>query len=276
MRQFAVFVVGCLVQWIGPAWAGGSAWVDPATGIRFLEAKKGCFAMGAERAAELRRLEQPLPPERDELPRHKVCLDSFWLAETELTTQQWARLSGSATSAESPLPVGLVAWTEVNTVLQKFNRAAPTGVRLRLPTEAEWEYACRAGGEDPVYQPDSEAAEKAIQEVAWTLEHPPHERIARPVAGKKPNAWGFFDMLGNVWEMTSDGYRPDAYRHHLLYNPKVDQTGGRVVIRGGSYGINRDQARCGERNDMLIDDPHPAVGLRLVAEGVPVGAGRGR
>lgn len=268
MKKIAPLLVACALVFPSYVFATESVWVEPATGARFLPIAKGCYFLGSDVAGRKQHLARQLPPRDDERPRHQVCLDAFLLAETETTESVWQRIQGVPSTSSSSLPQTGISWEQVQSALARFNQREAAGVRLRLPTEAEWEYACRVGAANPDYKHDDDAAVAALGATAWTLDTTVRDRAPHEVAQKKPNAWGLFDMLGNVWEMTEDGYRGDAYQKHLLYNPKVTRDSEKVVIRGGSFRSHREQARCAERNYAVINDALPTVGFRLIAEPV--------
>ena len=126
---------------------------------------------------------------------------------------------------------------------------------FRLPTEAEWEYACRAGGTGAYGASNAIDRTRANYDGART----------RPVGSYPPNAWGLFDMSGNVWEWTSDDYAPYP---HAPAQPGPAYTGRRKVIRGGSWKFGDDSARCGLRYTHRPQD-------RGYSLGVPTGPRRG-
>jgi formylglycine-generating enzyme required for sulfatase activity len=250
--------------------AADEAWVEPVSGIAFRPIPKGCFLMGADKSGERYPMEPQWPPHDDERPRHEVCLDTYWLATTETTEAMWERLEGRSAAGESSRPKTDVTWRDVREALRLFRER--TGTFVRLPTEAEWEYACRAGADAIEYQPDDDAADAALAEQAWLRETPGVGRSVNDVVQKKPNQWGLFDMVGNAWEFTEDGYRSDGYRLHDLHNPSVKVDKDNIVIRGGSIRSSRIQGRCGERNYAPVGDSMPTVGFRLVLERLPAPA----
>ncbi|MDX2153076.1 MAG: bifunctional serine/threonine-protein kinase/formylglycine-generating enzyme family protein [Bryobacteraceae bacterium] len=162
----------------------------------------------------------------DQKPRHLVRITRpFYLGVTEVTVAQWhAVMGGAAKADEAKLPKSGVSFNQANVYLARLNARAD-GFRYRLPAEAEWEYAARAGAPDNTL--------KDPDRVAWYQ----NNRMQGPVetARKEPNAWGLFDMLGNLWEWTADYYAGDYYANSPRMDPPGPKTGEMRVVRGGSW-----------------------------------------
>jgi sulfatase modifying factor 1 len=163
--------------------------------------------------------------------QHQVTLTrGFWLGDSEVTRSFWQAVmgtpnAGAGAGADIQLPA-TTSWEEGQAFLAKLNAAQP-GLGADLPSEAQWEYACRAGTSGPTYAP--------LDGIAWYLvtsadaygNNPQH-----PVKQKQPNAWGLHDMLGNAWEMTRDWYGDPP--SGAVTDPGGPAGGNRHVVRGGS------------------------------------------
>ncbi len=165
----------------------------------------------------------------DEGPRHEVRLSSgFWLLDTPVTQELWTAAMGDNPSRfkHPKRPVEQVSWDDAGRFLQRVNSQVP-GLDLVLPTEAQWEYACRAGTATPNYA----GSEKDLADIAWFFENSGLE--TQPVAAKRCNAWGLYDMLGNVWEWCADGRR--NYTAEPATDPAGALDGASRAVRGGSW-----------------------------------------
>jgi formylglycine-generating enzyme required for sulfatase activity len=210
---------------------------------------------------------------RDSRPVHTVAIEPFYLGKFELTQAQWQALMGTNPSVHQGkefadagrMPVDHVSWQDCQAFLKRLNERV-SGGGFRLPTEAEWEYACRAGTSRP---PD----QSTLGEYAWfranSLRKPVGENTSqspdpwapRPVGTRKPNHWGLHDMQGNVAEWCSSLYRP------YLYDPKdgreaTDGQGLRVV-RGGSYADSAESLDSALRHSERPQRRFRWNGLRL-------------
>jgi formylglycine-generating enzyme required for sulfatase activity len=158
-------------------------------GMRFVEIPAGSFYMGST----VRKPEQPI---------HKVQVRSFWMGVTEVTQAQWQAVMGSNPSyfkdAGPNAPVEMIAWDDAQGFVRKLEALEPRR-HYRLPSEAEWEYACRAGSKGETYGP--------VDEIAWVKEN--SGGTTHPVAQKRPNAFGLYDMFGNVPEWVQDTWHAD-------------------------------------------------------------------
>ena len=235
-----VLLLGAVVAALAPK----QRRIDPLTGMAFVLVPAGSFQMGTP----------PGEPDREpQEARHPVTIArAFYLAAYEVTQSEWTAVMGANPSARGGCgrcPVERIAYDEVERFLARLNaRSAWPG--FRLPTEAEWEYGCRAGG-TAAYGGHG-TIDRRQANYAGTR--------TRPVGSYAANAWGLFDMAGNVWEWTSDGYAPypgGAAPDRAGYTPD------RKVIRGGSWRFGADSARCGLRYTHRPQDRGDSLGVRL-------------
>ena len=175
----------------------------------------------------------------DEVPTHKVQLTKgFEMGKYEVTQAQWEAVMGSNPSDNKgpKNPVDNVSKDDIHAFLDKLN-AQNEGYKYRLPTEAEWEYAARAGAPDP--------PKASLSEYAWFNDN--SGDTSHPVGLKKPNAWGLYDMLGNVRECVED--RAAYYDYEPLpevsIDPKGPQGGRRGGAGGGGFGRGRGRGPGG-------------------------------
>ena len=175
----------------------------------------------------------------DEKPVHRVTLTKgYWLGETELTQGQWQSMMSSNPSyfKGSNLPVEMVSWNDAIEFCRKLTereRAAgrlPAGLSYTLPTEAQWEYACRAGTTTRYSFGDSKRQLKEYANYEVTPRY--GDKATAPVGSFKPNGWGLYDMHGNVYEWCLDWY--DDYPSESVVDPSGASSGSFRVFRGGS------------------------------------------
>ncbi len=243
-----------------PAWASG--WGEDRFGVfvtfavegveqRLRWIEPGSFRMGSPETEEGR--------DDDELRHHVTLTRGFWLADTPCTQALWqAVMDENPSRFQTPdRPVEQVSWDDGRKLFEALEKRMP-GLGARYPTEAEWEYACRAGTETATWAGDlrilgqnnapllaavawyggnsgeSFELEEGEPSRDWPEKQYPHTRAGtRPVAGKEPNPWGLYDMLGNVWEWCEDGY--GSYEEGTVTDPTGPPRGSRRVFRGGSW-----------------------------------------
>ena len=194
-------------------------------------------------------------------PVHKVKLSNYCIGETEVTQDLWQAVMGSNPSnftGNLQRPVESVSWNDCQMFIFRLN--ALTGKHFRLPTEAEWEYAARGGNKSENYY---YAGSNNINNVAWYSDN--SGSSTRPVATKRPNELGLYDMTGNVWEWCLDYY--DSYSSNPQTNPIGPSTGSSRVCRGGGWfnpdWVCRVSARsAGDQSETKADN----IGLRLALE----------
>ncbi len=192
-----------------------------------------------------------------ERPQHPVVITrAFEIGKYEVTQRQWEAVMGSNPSAFKgiELPVTNVSWNDVQEFLTRL-QPLDGKHNYRLPTEAEWEMACRAGSA-------GEVAAELLQEIAWfdanSLSRP------HPVGRLKPNTWGLFDMQGNVSEWIHDWYDRDYYRTSPAEDPSGPPAGQSKVHRGGSWQSGTWQCRAAARGYSLPAERNHLTGFRLV------------
>jgi len=251
------------VLWLFGCHLGSAFGADPAPardgasglaalGMEFVRVPGGCYQMGSHAG------------EKHERPVHKVCVSEFELGKFEVTQAQWHSLMGSNPSRHATCgdncPVENVSWNQAQEFIAALN-ARKTGV-FRLPTEAEWEYACRDGGKDQIYAGDADAG--SLDQIAWFKRY--EAKISHPVGGKRPNALGLYDMSGNVWEWVQDQFASPYPSDLPELNPVVTGPGTERVLRGGSFDGRENYVRCAIRNRNNPDRQDYRLGFRLVRE----------
>ncbi|MDD6817266.1 MAG: formylglycine-generating enzyme family protein [Prevotellaceae bacterium] len=209
----------------------------------------GTFMMGATS-------EQGSDVGSDEKPVHQVTLSSYYIGQTEVTQALWEAVMGNNPSGfkGDNIPVEWVSWDDCQDFVIKLNQL--TGKRFRLPTEAEWEYACRGGKKSRGYK---YSGSNTIEDVAWYKSNSSDE--THPVATKSPNELGIYDMSGNVWEWCQDWY--GSYSSAAQTNPTGASSGSCRVGRGGSWGHYAEGCRSSNRNYNTPGYRYSRLGLRL-------------
>ncbi|MFM1944947.1 MAG: Serine/threonine-protein kinase pkn1 [Verrucomicrobiota bacterium] len=198
---------------------------------------------------------------------HEVVLSrDFWVGRYEVTQGEYEQLAGSNPShfvGDARLPVEKVSYmgaVEYCRLLSERERGAgrlPEGYLYRLPTEAEWEYACRAGSTNRFSFGDGEVG---AGDYAWTSET--SEGRTHPVGEKLPNAWGLYDMHGNVWELCHDWF--EVFPTNAVTDPMGPGKGEYRVFRGGGWDHEAKFARCANRFMMGPSNGIYFVGFRVV------------
>ena len=235
-------------------------YIEPATGMVLVAVRPGTFMMGSPESE---------PGRNDDEVLHRVTISRlFYMGQHEVTQAEWTRVMGSNPShfgSCERCPVENVDFYQVNAFLSRLN-AGTSSMRLRLPTEAEWEYACRAGTSSPfnVGARITTAQANIDNRYALGSEDGAAYEKTLPVGKFPPNAWGLYDMHGNVWEWTNDRYGP--YNPRLDTDPRGADIGGTRVIRGGSWRFDANSARCGLRYTHAPQDSGFSLGFRVVAE----------
>jgi formylglycine-generating enzyme required for sulfatase activity len=220
------------------------------TPLEFVEIARGVFMMGC------------LPDDKDCLedavPRHRVRLTKgFQIGNYEVTQAQWEAVMGPGSNPSKNKglnhPVDNVTKQEIHAFLDKLN-AQNDGHKYRLPTEAEWEYSARDGS--PVPPPAS------LGDYAWFADNSDDE--SHPLGLKKPNAWGLYDMLGNVVEWTND-WHTSAISQAAI-DPTGPASGEFKVLRGGGWFDDARLIRASYRSRIEVGDRDYNIGFRCVGE----------
>ena len=241
--------------WIDPK-TGEKYWIDPKTGIKYVEEPKtgmrlarvqgGCYQMGSKAGYS------------DEKPVHEVCVKGFEIGMHEITQGQWQKIMGSNPSrfkaCGNDCPVEKVSWEDIQDYIKKLNAGSP--YRYRLPTEAEWEYACRSGGKAEKYCGGND-----LNGLGWYVDN--SDNKTHVVGQKQANGLGLYDMSGNVWEWVSDRYGRDYYGNSTRDNPKGPSSGSSRVFRGGSWFSFAYYCRSAVRNYISPGDRAAYIGFRL-------------
>ncbi|MEH6591620.1 MAG: SUMF1/EgtB/PvdO family nonheme iron enzyme [Halioglobus sp.] len=224
----------------------------------------GSFIMGSDDADAADR----------ERPAHTVTVDGFYIGRTELTQDIFEELMGwnSSYFPCAGCPVNNLSWLNIQLLVERLNLT--TGKRFRLPTEAEWEYAARGGNRSKGFL---YSGSNTIDEVAWYAGNGGNR--SHPVAQKKPNELGLYDMTGNLWEFCLDDMNADSYvLHHRLngdqarinpLNLPVDdypQRKAMKVQRGGGYEFGAQESQVYRRDAASNNVRMPDIGFRLVME----------
>ena len=211
----------------------------------------GTFRMGATE-------EQGEDAYDDESPVHRVTLSSYLIGKHEVTQALWEEVMGSNPSYNKQggdYPVEYVSWNDCQEFIKKLN--ARTGMKFRLPTEAEWEYAARGGNRSKGYK---YAGSDNLDEVGWYGVNSDYHTY--PVGLKKPNELGLYDMSGNVYEWCQDW--AGDYSSEAQTNPTGRQSGVLRVLRGGSRWNNARYCRVSYRFSSGPGNGDVNYGLRLV------------
>jgi formylglycine-generating enzyme required for sulfatase activity len=254
-------------------------WKEPVSGLDFVWIPGGCFLMGSPQSEKNRA--------EDEGPVHEVCVDGFWMSRTEVTNRQFRNFqkdhdsrsyAGHSLNGDSQ-PAVFVTWLDANNFAQWLTGQNGGQYTFRLPTEAEWEYACRAGTETPRYWGEDESKGCMYENVAdltaqkqlgmdTFFECDDGYAATAPVGSFQPNPFGLYDMLGNVLQWCADVYGVDSYVRHDRSNPQfTDESMGQSrVIRGGSWHGGPDSIRCATRGSGLPEGMNDDLGFRIIRE----------
>jgi formylglycine-generating enzyme required for sulfatase activity len=230
-----------------PPPAEARTFTSPTLSATFALIPTGTFTMGSPTNE---------PGRNDNETQHRVMISQpFYMQTTEVTQWQWEQVMGNNPSyfknCGTECPVEQVSWNDIQEFIRKLNRIEGT-LKYRLPTEAEWEYAARAG--------TSRDSNDFLSQTVWDSSNSGSK--THPVGQKTPNAWGLYDMHGNVCEWVQDWY--GDYSSGSVTDPEGPSSGTRRVLRGGAWGFGAGYRRSAFR---LYDAPgtrSDILGFRLL------------
>ncbi|MEW6366296.1 MAG: formylglycine-generating enzyme family protein [Acidobacteriota bacterium] len=235
----------------------GEKLVEPNTGMELVFIGAGSFMMGSESGAD------------NERPVHEVSFErGFYIGATEVTQGQWEKLMGtrpwagqSNVTEIDDCPAVYISCRDAGGFIAKLNSTVKQR-GYHLPTEAEWEYACRAGTEGDYCFGDDPGG---LGDYAWFQTNSGGDSggSAHMVAAKRPNAWGLYDMHGNVWEWCGDWYDPNAYASADRAGPLGPGTGSGRVIRGGGWNATAVGCRSAARGSTTDGNTTAYLGFRV-------------
>ncbi|WP_130472271.1 SUMF1/EgtB/PvdO family nonheme iron enzyme [Candidatus Magnetaquicoccus inordinatus] len=241
-------------------------WQDPLSGLSFVQLPGGCFTMGSTQGNQ------------DEKPLHKVCVDPFWLGQHEVTQAAWQKIMADEAlparfRSNSALPVDSISWQQAQRFIARLN--AQSSFRFRLPSEAEWEYACRGGAQTSFQFGNTIHAGKANfngQKRIGEESKGYYVGSTMPAGSFPANRFALFDMHGNLYEWVSDLYRADFYQHAPQNNPVASLTENEQmdrserVLRGGAWYSTPMDLRCAARHKDNPQQTDHGYGFRLLRE----------
>jgi len=217
--------------------------VNPKDGLTYVWIPPGTFPMGCSPGDN--------ECETDERPAHTVTITKgFWIGQTEVTQAAYQRVVGTNPSnfRGDRLPVETVSWNDAN--------AYCAAVGMRLPAEAEWEYAARAGSTASRYG--------GLGAIAWYDGNSGNQ--THEVGSKEPNAWKLYDMLGNVWEWVADWHDEHYYSQSPSQDPRGPSSGQYRALRGGSWYLSARSTRASYRGRVVPGFRFRSYGFRCVGE----------
>jgi len=269
--KMPVTLVTILLFVCSAATAADKMYKEPTTGMELLLVKGGCFAMG-DSAGD---------GDLNERPVHEVCVSDFYLGKYEVTNGQYKQFNPQHNSGTSEgvsldkdtMPVVYVTWDDAVAFASWLSKK--TGETFRLPSEAEWEYAARAGSNQSRFwgnNPDEACQYANVADLTAKKERPTWTSfhcddgyaVAAPVGRFKPNGYGFYDMLGNAWEWCQDVYNSEAYTKLPKKDPVFTGSGEYRVMRGGGWSNGPLGIRSSHRVGLSPNFGHHSLGLRLV------------
>lgn len=265
MNRFSLFVLSSAAA-LSASLAADVSSLDLGSNVKLdvVAIPAGTFLMGSpEGSVGAANDEWMRNPKKDEYQHTVTLTKPFQMGVTEVTQEQYQQVAGSNPSVfKNPKsPVENVSWNDAVKFCEQLS--AKIGKTVRLPTEAEWEYACRAGSTTRYhYGEDPETRE--LVEYAWYEDN--SDRTTHPVGQKKANAWGLHDMTGNVWEWCQDFYK-GPYEEKTATDPKGPAAGSDSrILRGGCWESRSLSPRSANRGGVNPDRGNSRFGFRVVVE----------
>jgi formylglycine-generating enzyme required for sulfatase activity len=239
---------------------GPAASFTNSLGMKFAWIPPGTFMMGSPKTEEERN--------DDEIQRNVTLTKGFYMGVHTVTQEEWMKLmekNPSKFTGAANLPVEQVNWNECQEFIAKL--AEKEKKPYRLPTEAEWEYACRAGTTTPFYFGETISTDQANYNGGYVYgggKQGVYREKTMPVGSFPPNAWGLFDMHGNVWQWCEDWLEihPKSPKPEAVTDP-LGKTGNSRVLRGGSWIDNPLECRSAYRGGSAPALRHSLAGFRV-------------
>jgi formylglycine-generating enzyme required for sulfatase activity len=235
------------VQEIQPIPSDGLAKeIKNSVGMDLILIQAGEFIMGNPRPNDL-------SPDTEK-PSHKVTISQpFYMARYPITQEVWREVMGNNPSIDkgNEKPVTNVSWEDARAFCKALSKLE--GRECRLPTEAEWEFACKAGSLNGNYEP--------LKDFAWYGDN--SRGNTHPIGQKEPNKWGLYDMLGNVGEWCLDWFGP--YPSRQLSDPTGPNEGRERIVRGGGYSHSADKCKPTARNPIPPHEKYNFIGFRIIS-----------
>jgi formylglycine-generating enzyme required for sulfatase activity len=234
--------------------------ISNSIGMEFVHVPPGSFSRGSPLDESGR--------ESDEEQQRVTLTNGYYMQTTEVTQGQWKAVMGVSPphiiKCNDKCPVERISWNNAQSFIKKLNKLEGADY-YRLPTEAEWEYAARAGSKTAFSNGEISIlaceGDPTLSEIGWycgnSSSYPHH-----PVAQKNPNAWGIYDMHGSVWEWCVDWY--DSYPKGSVTDPQGPPDGTERILRGGGLADNASSCRSANRYSLRPDIIFDYIGFRLV------------
>ena len=258
-------------------WTRLPAYMINSIGMVFRAIPAGAFMMGSRISAEETWIRYGGNPDTlaHEHPLHQVIISQpFWMGVLEVTQAQWRSIMGTEPSYHAgcdSCPVENINWYQAQEFIAALNtlEGLEGEYQYRLPTEAEWEYACRAGADTAFYFGDCLSIEDENFNPHYYMDYCPNADYLQntaplPVGSRSPNGWNLYDMHGNVCEFVQDWYAADYYEQSPAIDPSGPASGEYRVFRGSYYGGTMEGARSAARHRAKPENSAGILGFRVV------------